>query len=61
MNKCNFCEYSIPNGNMGGWICPFIDSAKYYHLRVDYCNDALKTMKKYNETRAGNFNNSKER
>lgn len=50
MNKCNFCAYSIPTGQMGAWICEFKESVK----RSLYCEKAIKTMVKYNETRANN-------
>lgn len=50
MNKCNFCAYSIPTGQMGAWICEY----KEYVARASYCEKAIKTMMKYNEIRANN-------
>ena len=39
MNKCNFCAYSIPTGQMGAWICEY----KEYVARASYCEKAIKT------------------
>ena len=50
MNKCNFCAYSIPTGQMGAWICEYKESGE----RASYCEKAIKTMMKYNEMRANN-------
>ena len=47
MNKCNFCAYSIPTGQMGAWICEY----KEFVERASYCE---KAMMKYNKTRANN-------
>ena len=50
MNKCNFCAYSIPTGHMGAWICEY----KEFDERALFCEQAIKTMMKYNKMRANN-------
>lgn len=50
MNKCNFCAYSIPTGQMGTWICEF----NKFVERSLYCEKAIETMMKYNEIGANN-------
>lgn len=56
MNKCNFCKYSTPTGNTGCWKCDYEHSVLD---RIDRCEEALKTMKEYNETRAKGNENKK--
>lgn len=48
MNKCNFCECSIPMGTMGAWNC----SENVNIIRESKCKKALKTMMEYNEIRS---------
>lgn len=43
MNKCNFCAYSIPTGQMDAWICEY----KEFDERALFCEQAIKTMMKY--------------
>lgn len=50
MNKCNFCAYSIPTGQMGAWICEY----KEFDERALFCEQAIETMMKYNKMRANN-------
>lgn len=52
MNKCNFCNMSIPTGCVGGWKCNSIES-----FRKGNCEKALETMKEYNETRSNEKKN----
>lgn len=49
MNKCDFCEKSIPTGSTGGWKCSCEKSFSYD--REQKCLKALKTMEEYNKTR----------
>lgn len=49
MNKCDFCEKSIPTGSAGGWKC---SCANFSYDREQKCLKALKTMEEYNKTRA---------
>lgn len=49
MNKCNFCEKSIPTGSTDGWKCSCEKSFSYD--REPKCLKALKTMEEYNKTR----------
>lgn len=48
MNKCNFCEKSIPTGSTGGWKC---SCANFSYDREQKCLKALKIMEEYNKTR----------
>lgn len=48
MNKCDFCEKSIPTGSTGGWKC---SCEGFSFDREQKCLKALKTMKEYNGTR----------
>ena len=50
MNKCNFCAYSIPTGQMDAWICEY----KEFDERASYCEKVIKTMMEYNKIRANN-------
>lgn len=50
MNKCNFCAYSIPTGQMGAWIYEY----KEFDERASYCEKVIKTMMEYNKIRANN-------
>ena len=56
MNKCDFCEKSIPTGSPGGWKCSCEESFSYD--RELKCLKALKTMEEYNKIRAKSEGNS---
>ena len=49
MNKCNFCVYSKPTGDIGGWRC---DNENNKDFRVVCCRTAIKQMNNFNEVRA---------
>lgn len=38
MNKCNFCAYSIPTGQMCTWTCEY----KEFDERALFCEQAIK-------------------
>lgn len=58
MNKCDFCEKSIPTGSIGGWKCSCESSFSYD--REPKCLKALKTMEEYNKARAKSEGNNSE-
>lgn len=57
MNKCDFCEKSIPTGSAGGWKCSCTNSS---YDREQKCLKALKAMEEYNKTRAKSEGSSSE-
>lgn len=45
MNKCNFCEWAKPTGQLGAWEC-------LAGCNSGVCTQALQTMMRYAELRA---------
>ena len=45
MNKCNFCVWSKPTGQIGAWECLATE-------RYNYCICAVQRMMQYAELRA---------